>query len=186
MVYKVTGTILAIVVVLVFLMPKQVVELPVDQSIASEEDFLSGDWSIIATTFPMWLKGDKRCPGLHYRLIEKGRWSDLVSYETSQGEEYIKGVDTQSLGSPAKITWRGSGWLFFVTSDWAISARGKHWMIIAFDATWFTPRGVDVLSDGSQLSQEDWRAIDAVMKGDRYLNALWPLLRPLDRSKCDP
>ena len=95
------------------------------------------------------------------------RVDDLVEYESlsgSGGVKTVSGVDTGNwdLADLERDTtcwdWRGSGWLFFVSSHWEILGWGEimdedsgevkeRWVVTWFAATLFTKEGVDVYSD---------------------------------------
>ena len=63
-------------------------------------------------------------------------------------------------------------------------AQDKHWMLIYFSATLFTPKGMEVLSDGHDLNRSDWEAIYIAIDNHPTLMRLESALQLLDRSDC--
>lgn len=108
---------------------------------------LPGVWSIGATNFPMWLRGDRLAPTFDYRLLRASplRLGDTVSYFTREGaEKSIRGVDRFSRG---EFTWRGRGLLGLFRSRWrvvGVDDRGRF-AVIRFSKTLATPAGTDVI-----------------------------------------
>ena len=53
---------------------------------------------------------------------------DLITYQTliSPGVETMRGTDSPCHGKPGEWTWRGNGWLKFVTSHWQILGFGEQ------------------------------------------------------------
>ncbi|KAH6851175.1 hypothetical protein B0I37DRAFT_373371, partial [Chaetomium sp. MPI-CAGE-AT-0009] len=104
---------------------------------------------------------------------QRARVSDTVEYEALSGRGGVKriaGVDTAAAaGDTAVWDWRGSGWLFFVSSHWEVLGWGERvvpvpvpvqggagteteteterWVVTWFAPTVFTAEGVDVYSD---------------------------------------
>ncbi|KAJ4399250.1 hypothetical protein N0V85_006079 [Neurospora sp. IMI 360204] len=95
------------------------------------------------------------------------RMDDLVEYESLSGSGGVKtvaGVDTGNWDlanindDTTSWDWRGSGWLFFVSSHWEVLGWGEkkneetgeveeRWVVTWFAPTLFTKEGVDVYSD---------------------------------------
>jgi hypothetical protein len=100
----------------------------------------------------------------------KERVSDLVEYESLSGQGNLKritGVDTASTpGDTSVWDWRGSGWLFFVSSHWEVLGWGERevpggqpgeverWVVTWFAPTVFTAEGLDVYSDRREGASE--------------------------------
>jgi hypothetical protein len=85
---------------------------------------LEGQWVIVRTTLPLWLKGDRLHPTLNYTVVGPTKLGDCVRYrsKSSTSMSEIVGVNTQQQvpAGSAKMEWRGSGALCWVTSDWAV------------------------------------------------------------------
>ena len=118
---------------------------PLDESALAE--LLPGTWSVAATTFPMWLSGDRRLPKFTYGVISRSPLvlSDDVAYVTRAGErKHILGRDTYSKG---RFVWRGKGLLNVVSSRWTVAGVGGDGAVVAirFAKTIATPAGIDVL-----------------------------------------
>lgn len=145
---------------------------------------LQGRWFIVATTFPLWLEGDKICPTIQYDQIKPGVYRDTVAYQKKKVRHTILGKDTVNAHHPNQLKWRGSGWLLPFTSHWQINEQEAHWMVISFSSTWLTPSGMDILTDGSTLTDQDWQKIYQVIQQDINLRSMLPALQQLDRSPC--
>jgi hypothetical protein len=105
------------------------------------------------------------------------RIGDLVEYEPIKSAKpklkNVRGVDT--VGDSFK--WRGSSWLFFVTSRWEILGWGEvmsedgkevieRWVVTWFAATTFTKEGIDFYSDRKEgMSKETYEGIVKGLKG---------------------
>ncbi|KAK4205690.1 hypothetical protein QBC40DRAFT_1327 [Triangularia verruculosa] len=131
-------------------------------------DFLSRTWSVTHSTLPMWRKA--RNVRITYSPLPSPtssspqKISDLVEYEPLDGSSLknVRGVDTSSTTtSLAAWDWRGSGFLFFVTSHWEILGfgevpeTGERWVVTWFQKTLFTAEGVDVYSDRPEGPSEE-------------------------------
>jgi len=109
------------------------------------------------------------------------RLGDLVEYEAADGKGGLKnvaGVDTAAAEGGGSWDWRGSGWLFFVTSRWEVLGWGERplsdaegggverWVVTWFAPTLFTKEGVDIYSDrAGGGSEETVREILAALNG---------------------
>jgi hypothetical protein len=108
---------------------------------------LVGTWHIVETNFPMWLSGKKTAPTLNYGASDRpSRLADVVRYTQGGRAREIRGVDTQDAANRAHFTWRGSGLLALLKSDWYVVRldRDLGAMAIYFTPTLFTPRGMDI------------------------------------------
>jgi hypothetical protein len=110
-------------------------------------ELLPGTWSIAATNFPMWLAGDRLEPRFGYEVIGQNPLvlSDEVSYLTAEGErKHIVGRDTWRGGG---FVWRGSGWLRFFASRWAVAgvSDDRTVAVVRFSKSPVTPAGVDII-----------------------------------------
>lgn len=99
----------------------------------------------------MWTKEDKKSPVIKYQIDKKwGRvgLKDKVSYYQKGKYKSILGFDFPQNPENDKMKWRGSGILFFLTSNWKIEYfhEGHQWMLISFSKSLFTPGGYDVLT----------------------------------------
>lgn len=130
---------------------------------------LVGTWHIVQTNFPMWLKGDKRSPQLHYSTLDRpDQLGDRVTYRSRSGaEKQILGVDTQDPALPAHFTWRGRGLLSLLRSEWYVVHQNAGVMAIYFTPTLFTPAGMDIVA-----RDPDPDAIDAARSAAMALPGL--------------
>jgi hypothetical protein len=120
---------------------------------------LEGEWFVIRSNFPMWLKGNKSNPSLNYSLTMKHGRSvllDRVIYTKNSKTKSIVGYDKPENADNRSFTWRGKGILCFLKSKWSVlylDVSGK-WMIIHFRKTLFTPEGYDVVSKSKEIGTE--------------------------------
>jgi hypothetical protein len=110
-------------------------------------EYLPGTWTIKATNFPMWLKGDRLSPRFTYGVISQDPFvlSDDVSYLTAEGEEkHVIGTDQET---PHGFVWRGKGWLRFFASHWSVAGANPEGtvLVIRFEKTRVTPAGLDII-----------------------------------------
>jgi hypothetical protein len=108
---------------------------------------LLGDWYILFSNFPMWLKGDRKHPMFHYEKSSvPNRMKDTVSFEKHGQRKTIRGVDTRV--GKHEFIWRGSGLLFLFRSRWKLSymSPDQQWAIIAFDKSLVSPAGHDIIA----------------------------------------
>ncbi len=119
---------------------------------------LLGTWNILLSNFPMWLSGKKRAPTITYTALERpDQLGDQVRYQTRGGKvRQIRGVDTQDPLNPGHFTWRGSGLLSLLTSEWYVVYKDLDAGLLGiyFTATLFTPEGLDLLGRQSDPSKE--------------------------------
>ena len=117
-------------------------------SVTTLHDRLPGDWSVKATNFPMWLKGDRLQPRFRYGLITESPLvlSDEVAWvDAETGEEKtLPGRDTWR---GDEFVWRGTGLLRLVASRWTVAASSDDGTIavVRFSKSLATPAGVDVI-----------------------------------------
>ncbi|KAK3297904.1 uncharacterized protein B0H64DRAFT_441323 [Chaetomium fimeti] len=146
--------------------------------------FLQRTWTVTHSTLKMWRTAQNvritygalpaPPPPTKNSNTQRARVSDTVEYEALSGRGGVKriaGVDTASVaGDTAVWDWRGSGWLFFVSSHWEVLGWGERvvpretgvegeegegeveteterWVVTWFAPTVFTAEGVDVYSD---------------------------------------
>jgi hypothetical protein len=130
---------------------------------------LEGTWHVIATNFPMWLKGDKLRPRFIYSNVRTvdGRevFDDTVAYEQGGREKTIVGVDTSD--GPGKYVWRGRGWLRFFVSRWEILSVSpdEQCLALGFTKTLFTPAGFDLIARTPTVSDEVYASMLASIGG---------------------
>lgn len=112
-------------------------------------EWLPGTWHVLATNFPMWLKGDKLQPTFTYTPLADGRLLDEVRYRRKDdgAVEKITGYD-QFDDDKQMFVWRGKGLLFIARSEWQVlNVRDDgNAAIIVFNRTLFTAAGMDVIS----------------------------------------
>lgn len=117
---------------------------------------LEGAWHVLATNFPMWLKGNRRAPTLNYSITEKKAQKvllDEVKFLKNGKPKSIVGYDYFDDSSHTKFTWQGKGLLCLFKSKWHIALMGKNheWAVIIFQKTLFTPAGIDLISKSPNL-----------------------------------
>ncbi|KAK4224990.1 hypothetical protein QBC38DRAFT_484173 [Podospora fimiseda] len=131
--------------------------------------FLSRTWSITHSSLSMWRNA--RNVRITYSPLPSpstNKISDLVEYESksptflTSGVNRIRGIDTLSQNT-GSWDWRGSGFLFFVTSHWEIlgwgqdEETGEKWIVTWFQKTVFSAEGIDVYSDRKEGMSEGLR-----------------------------
>lgn len=108
-------------------------------------DRLPGRWAIHATSFPMWLRGDRLDPGICYRLRRRDPLvlDDVVEYRHERrGPRRIVGRDRLRADG---FVWRGAGMLAVLRSRWGVTGIDGAVLAIRFERSPVTPPGVDVL-----------------------------------------
>ncbi|PRY70174.1 hypothetical protein B0I08_101302 [Glaciihabitans tibetensis] len=110
-------------------------------------EILPGTWRVVATNFPMWLRGDRLDPTFTFatRGTEPLVLTDDVSYTTQTGEvKHLLGVDTWR---GEGFVWRGKGLGRLVSSSWTVpgvSAAGTI-AAIRFSKSLVSPAGIDIV-----------------------------------------
>ena len=136
-----------------------------------------GTWFVLATNFPMWTKGRRTEPRFvysHFREVDgRETFDDTVEYVEGGRTRTIRGVET-CLG-PGRYRWRGKGWLWPFTSRWQIIAASgdEQVLAISFEATWFTPAGIDVISRTKTVAEETLAALLSVMGSPPLTRLRW-------------
>ena len=144
---------------------------------------LTGKWHIFATTFPMWKAPNVRCPALNY-VQQQDSIIDRVTYLKNDKEKIILGKDTQDPKDPLHFTWQGSGWMFFLSSQWYIRAADDNTMVIYFSPTLFTPEGMDILVHNQVPTKGKWSQLMKIIKQDPQLAPLANQLVRLETAPC--
>jgi hypothetical protein len=122
------------------------VQAPLNEIAVAE--LLPGQWSIAATNFPMWLRGERADPLFSYERVSTNPlfFTDDVSYTDVESgkEKHILGTDTFR---GDEFVWRGKGWLRFVSSRWSVSGASDDGSIVAirFSKSRVTPAGNDII-----------------------------------------
>ncbi|WP_222166697.1 hypothetical protein [Edaphocola aurantiacus] len=125
-------------------------------------DALTGTWYVHYTNFPMWLKGDKKEPSFHYRIVagtEGPELEDTVFYMKGLEQKRIRGWDKPINKECTKFEWRGKGLLTLVRSKWEWVHMDDDFALIFFERTLFTPKGYDIICREKVLSPEVHEAI---------------------------
>ncbi len=107
---------------------------------------LLGQWHVLFSDFPLWLKGDKRQPRFTYgRTAKPLQMTDVVSYAQGSRRREIRGIDHWLGGN--EFRWRGTGWMFLFSSRWRVDhlSHDRQWAIIAFEKSLVSPSGYDIL-----------------------------------------
>lgn len=108
-------------------------------------DRLPGRWAIHATSFPMWLRGDRLDPAITYRVRRRDPLvlDDVVDYRHERrGPRRVVGRDRLRGDG---FVWRGSGPLAVLRSRWRVTGVDGPVLAIRFERSAATPAGVDVL-----------------------------------------
>jgi hypothetical protein len=136
---------------------------------------IQGKWHVVATTFPMWLKGDKKNPTITYtNLVENQqpptiRFDDTVHYtETNGNTQEILGFDIMLC--PGVFRWQGKGWLFFFKSDWKFITVKDDWAVITFKSTFVTPAGMDIISRKDKINETEMQDVLKFIEKDTATN----------------
>ncbi|MCJ1270049.1 hypothetical protein MMC22_009943 [Lobaria immixta] len=148
-------------------------------------DQLLGHWYITQTSSALWR--DKRNVKLTYTLLDSTNQlyptiDDLITYQglSSSKLETVHGTDTPSQTDPCAWTWRGKGWLKFVSSHWEILGHGEvgesgQWMVIHGQKSIATPAVVNVYTRKREGLPKDMRKeVEVALEelGDEHLRAL--------------
>lgn len=145
----------------------------------SVDDFV-GQWYITQTTSPVWK--DKRNVVLTYSVLShasddtRPRLDDLITYQTldSQKSQTMRGTDTPSPSNPGGWTWRGTGLLKLVTSQWEILGHSQNpaaeneggWMVVFAQKSLFTPAVVNICTrNKTGMGNEQLQAVKAFLWG---------------------
>jgi hypothetical protein len=119
-------------------------------------DILPGTWRVVATNFPMWLRGDRLDPTFTYGALgtQPLTLDDTVSYTTPTGEvKQLRGVDTWR---GHNFVWRGKGLMRLISSTWSVpgvSAAGTI-AAIRFNKSLVSPAGIDIIvRDGIEFPE---------------------------------
>ena len=120
-------------------------------------DAYAGRWHVVASNFPMWLKGNKADPTFNYRVIgNAGSWAldDRVIYVRHGREKIIAGISRPTDPAATHFIWRGRGLLSLLSSRWQIFWPGedRHVAVVVFEKTLLTPAGADILCRTAELS----------------------------------
>jgi len=127
----------------------------------TQEDFdidkFIGKWWVTHSTLPMWK--NKKDVSISYKIIQAAplKLNDLVEYRSekassSSAPSAVHGVSSlrtrpqQLHEHGAYFQWRGAGLLKPLTSKWQVIGynHDKGWAVTYFEATWFTPAGMDI------------------------------------------
>ncbi|MBI5160809.1 MAG: hypothetical protein HY996_05270 [Micrococcales bacterium] len=123
---------------------------------------LPGRWTIRATNFPAWIRGDRSDPTIEYRLRRSAPLTlgDVVEYRHArQGLRQIQGVDRWRPGGG--FVWRGAGMLRMLRSRWEVTGIDGEVAAIRFHRSVVTPAGVDLLvREGAAIPELRTRAAE--------------------------
>lgn len=139
-----------------------------------------GRWYIVLTNFPMWLKGDKTSPSLNYTAQARGGImglrDEVLSWKNGK-QTTILGFDTPEGADNRRFVWRGRGILSLLTSVWELVYidSTRHWAIIHFEKTLFTPEGYDVVCRAKQLSPKELAAVQVKLAEIGIIERLQPI-----------
>jgi lipocalin len=122
-----------------------------------------GTWYVVASTFPMWSRGDRTRPRIHYGQLPgpRQRMSDNVTFLKRGRRRRIAGTDTRLPRPGVAFRWRGRGLLSPLTSDWRVVELDAdyQWAVISFSRSLFTPAGLDIIARQPALSEPVMRHI---------------------------
>lgn len=110
-------------------------------------DILPGTWAVAASSFPMWLRGEKLNPTFTYTMLGTAPLvlDDDVAYSTPDGKlKHVLGTDTWRRDG---FQWRGKGLLRPLSSRWSVSGVTKDGTIAAirFSKSLVTSAGIDII-----------------------------------------
>lgn len=112
-------------------------------------DALAGTWYVHYTNFPMWLKGNKREPSFHYRIVagvDGPEFEDMVFYVQGIRQKRIKGRDKPLNKECTRFEWRGSGLMSVLRANWEWIYIDDDFALLFFERTLFTPKGYDIIA----------------------------------------
>lgn len=99
---------------------------------------------------------------------------DLTTYQSisSQKTQTMRGTDTPSAAGPGSWTWRGHGWLKFVTSQWEVvghdllnNENEGGWIVLFVQKSVFTPAVLNVCTRSKAgLESERLNALKVALK----------------------
>ena len=107
-----------------------------------------GTWRIRATNSPLWLTGERTSPTYSYTIVSSDplRLTVDARWLAADGsEKHLPGTVRWKNGV---FVWRGRWLRSFLRSRWAITGSsddGNIVVIIRFDKSAVTPRGIDVI-----------------------------------------
>lgn len=134
---------------------------PLDENTLAE--LLPGEWTVAATNFPMWLRGERSNPRFSYEVLSREPLvlSDEVSWiATESGQEkHLLGTDTLRVD---EFVWRGKGFLKLVASHWHVAGASDDGTVAAirFSKSAVTPAGIDIIVRAG-TNQPELRALIA-------------------------
>ena len=110
-------------------------------------ELLPGRWKVVASNFPMWLRGERTDPTFTYEVLGTGPLvlRDDVSYVDAEGQtKHVLGVDRWTGNG---FRWRGKGLLRLAKSDWTVPGVSKAGTIAAvrFAKSLVSPAGIDII-----------------------------------------
>lgn len=146
---------------------------------------LEGRWTVLESSFPMWLDGKKTDPAFEYKALDGGEGKtlldDRVTYLEKGKPGSIEGIDTPDPEDPTHLVWRGKGILKLFTSHWYLVLGGasEGWAVIYFSSTIATPEGVDIIARGASLPVETLERIHAAIAAHPVLREKAKGLRPV-------
>ncbi len=118
---------------------------------------LRGEWYVLFSNFPMWLKGNKLFPRFNYDIEINNKLiglRDEVRYVQDNKPKQLVGFDKPLDETNEKFEWRGKGLHWLIRSRWQImhyDMQEMEWMVISFERTLFTPAGIDIISRSPML-----------------------------------
>ena len=145
----------------------------------SKEELLKkmkGKWYVVQSNLEMW-KTDQN-PSIKYGKYNDGYVEDTVTRTTKQccrgwNRSVISGWDKLLKEKNGKLyfKWRGTGFLFWVTSSWTLqiigNTDGEEWAITTFEKTPFTTAGADYYGRSPTLSAAALKDIHELLKLDK-------------------
>eukprot|EP00002_Diphylleia_rotans_P012875 TRINITY_DN2512_c0_g1_i1.p1 TRINITY_DN2512_c0_g1~~TRINITY_DN2512_c0_g1_i1.p1 ORF type:complete len:172 (-),score=40.75 TRINITY_DN2512_c0_g1_i1:256-771(-) len=138
----------------------------------------AGTWYIVRSNSSYW--ADRKNVSVHYVAHDdasKGfRYHDKVTYQEkghfgSWKDGSMEGKDKQTAAPSGAFRWTGSGWLRFVTSEWAIIAVDPtyKWAIKYAAPTIATGDVIDIYSRNPSLDPESAKTIQHLLETDAFL-----------------
>lgn len=119
---------------------------PLDENTLAE--LLPGEWTVAATNFPMWLRGERAEPRFTYGLVSRDPLvlSDDVSWIATENDQEKRLLGTDTLRGD-EFVWRGKGLLKLVASRWSVTGASDDGAVAAirFSKSAVTPAGIDII-----------------------------------------
>jgi hypothetical protein len=126
-----------------------------------DDSFFNATWHVTHSSLPMWK--DSRNVQITYKKLADGTVDDEVAHQALNKTKVkkINGIDTPVTDVLGAYRWRGKGWLYAITSPWAIIGHGTtpaglQWALTYFEKTMFSAAGIDVYCEKPEGVGDDF------------------------------